>query len=67
METSVIVLQDELEAAMVGRAAILLESDEQAEDYINDLREGIMTLNKVLFHRKIMGADPRNEFYNAKD
>jgi hypothetical protein len=33
--------------------------------YVADLRRAIMLINANLFHQKIMGADPTNQFYNA--
>lgn len=56
METAVNILQWELQDAISAGAS---------EEYVTDLRQAIMVLNKNLFHQKIMGADPTNQFYNA--
>lgn len=47
-----------------GILAAALDSDAD-EEVIADLRHAIMVLNKNLFHQKIKGADPNNEFYAA--
>jgi len=56
VEHAVSILQWEL------RDAISLSA---SEEYVADLRGAIIVLNKNLFHQKIMGADPTNQFYNA--
>lgn len=56
MESAVHVLQTELQDAIAEGAA---------DWYINDIRNGIMILNKNLFHQKIMGSDPNNKYYAA--
>jgi len=40
-----------------------LESGTATDDYVSGIREAIMLLNRVMFHRKITSSDPNNEFY----
>ena len=54
METAVGILKWELQDA-IGAGA--------SDEYIQDVRQAIMVLNKNLFHQKIMGSDPNNKFY----
>jgi len=56
MRCAVEVLKNELSDAVEAGAT---------EEYLSDIRAAIMVLNAHLFHKKIMGSDPNNEFYNA--
>lgn len=58
MELAVKLLQFEL-------ADVLAHGDASDEE-VAGLRQAIMVLNKNLFHQKIMGSDPHNEFYAKK-
>lgn len=56
MKYSVDILVDELHTALkVGGN----------EEVVKDLRSSIMILNKNMFHQKIMGSDPFNQYYNG--
>lgn len=59
MQHAVDVLKWELQDALDG-------GDLSDQEVITGLRQGIMVLNANLFHQKIMGSDPNNEFYAKK-
>jgi hypothetical protein len=56
MDYAVTVLQDAL-------ADNLAQGDKYK--MADELRAGIMVLNRQLFHQKIKGSDPNNEFYGS--
>lgn len=57
MEFAVNILEFELQDAIAAGAS---------EEYITGIRQAIMVLNKNLFHQKIMGSDPNNQYYATK-
>ncbi len=54
MDSAVNILKWELQDALAAGAD---------KEYLYNLRRAIMIINKNLFHQKIMGSDPNNEFY----